>query len=237
MNEQLAAVALRIIQFSSTAVLTQYNTLQMPNGALAYDQSSGMQYRLQRNVGDEFDSLNEIGYVIKPGDQSQNRWIAEYNFLGSPYYFGFYLNDSSTPVIMTSNQWRYLGTNPSTYAVNAGQPNALFALDAEDGELIYNGPTKTAKVTFLVSVNNGIGSTPVSIRAAISRDEDVVEGTTNSYKSLGEVYQTVTDSVSQIVVERVVALVKGTSLRLAFRNATNGDDIVVNSLQCFITPV
>lgn len=235
MNSSRAAVALRIIQFDTSAELTQYNTQQLPDGASAFvNQTDGL-YRLDKTIGDTLDSLIGSGDLIRPADQSDARWIAEQVVGASPYYHSSYLT-TALAVTMTSNQWNALGSTAGSFGIGQGSA-AVFTLSATTGQITYNGPPRIVMVTMQASFVNGIGATPIAVHAAVSRNGDVVDGGTGDFDELGEQAISVINVLGQITVKRLVLLLPGTTLRMMFRNATNGDDITLSYYQATIEPM
>jgi len=195
---------------------------QLVPGALVYSFAEGL--LLQTNV------------LQRPNDLTEARWFAEVVDGGSPYQFSGYLA-SPVAVTMTSNQWNQLGSTAGTFVGNSGTGSGLFSQNATTGEITYNGPPRSMLVSMRASINNGIGATSIAMHAAIALDGDVVDGGVANYPEFGEQATNIINELRQIVVERVVQLTPGAKLQLMFRNATNGDDIVVTYYQVNLSPL
>ncbi len=235
MSALRSSPALRSIICDFTSEFLAYNSAELPDGATLFDNESHTLWRLNKFVGDGFDTLS-ASVLVKPNDQTEARWIAESINDSSPFNFEGYAA-AAVAVTMTSNQWNPLGSTAGTFAVATGGASGLFTQSATTGEITYNGPQRPAVITMTASINNGIGATPVAIHAAVSENDDVQAGTTTAYPEKGEMAQTITDTFQLITVRRSVLLLSGAKFRMTFRNATNGDDIVANFYQVNIEPV
>jgi hypothetical protein len=233
-NALRSSVFFRTILCDKSAELANLNTVEFPDGATAFDSESDTLFRLDKSAGTVFDSLLGSGLLIKPPDQSTGRWFADSISGSSAYYSSSYLV-ATDAVVMTANQWNYLGSTPSTFGVNAGNASA-FVVDLTTGLVTYHGPPRLARVGVTASLLNASSATPIAVHAAISRSDDVVAGTTNDYSSLGEQVIVTANVTEEISVERIMLLNPSTTLRLALRNATNGDDITVSYYQLTVTP-
>jgi len=236
MNSLRSAVALRTILCDTSSELAALNSTLLPDGATAFDSESDTLWRLDKTAGTVFDSLLGSGVLLRPDDGTAARWFAQQISGSSPYYSGTYGVAASTVTIAILNQWAYLGNVPSTFAVNAGNGSA-FVLDTASGLVTYHGPPRIVKVSAKASLLNAIGSTSISIHACISRSDDVVVGTTTDYSSKGEQAIVTANVTEEISVERILLLNPGTTLRLAFRNATNADDLTVTFYQMTVSPL
>jgi len=234
MNSLRSAVALRTLLCDTASELAAINSTILPDGATAFDSQSDTLWRLDKTAGVVFDSLLGSGLVLKPDDSTAARWFVQQISGSSPYYSGTYGVAASTVTIAILNQWAYLGNVPSTFAVNAG--GSAFVLDTASGLVTYHGPPRIVKVSVKASVLNASGATPISIHACISRSDDVVVGTTTDYSSKGEQAIVTANVTEEIAVERIMLLNPGTTLRLAFRNATNADDLTVTFYQMTVSP-
>jgi len=235
MTASLSSVALRTILFDLSAELAAYNSSELPDGATAFDSQTDTLYRLDKSAGTTYDSLIGSGLYIKPNDQTPARWFAESTSGSSPYYSGSYAVATPT-VVMTANGWAYLGSTPSTFGINAGNASA-FNVNLTTGLVTYHGPPRLALVTATATVLNAIGGTDIEIHACISRNDDVVVGSTTDYSVAGEQQINTANVKQEILVQRILLLNPGTTLRLAFRNSTNGDDLTVTFYQMLITPL
>jgi len=235
MNSLRSSVALRIRLVDSLAELATMNSTTLPDGATVFDNESDTLWRLDKTAGTIFDSLLGSVLLLRPDDGTDARWFAQEISGSSPYYSSTYLVATAT-VVMTASQWAYLGSTPSTFAVNAGDV-AAFVLDTATGLVTYHGPPRVALVGVKTSLLNAIGATSVAVHACISRSDDVVAGTTTDYSSKGEMVIVTANVTEEISVERVMLLNPGTTLRLALRNATNDDDLTVSYYQLSVTPL
>jgi len=235
MSARLSSVALRTILVDFTSEFLAYNSTELPDGAALYDNESHTLWRLNKLAGDTFDSLDPT-VLVKPNDQTEARWFAEQTLDGSPYQFEGYAA-AAVAVTMTSNQWNTLGSTAGTFAAASGSVSGLFTQSPTTGIITYSGPARVAVITMTAAINNGIGATPIAMHAAISVDSDVEAGTTTAYREKGEMTQTITDAFGMITVKRTVLLSNNRTFKMAFRNATNGDDIVVNYYQVVIEPL
>jgi len=234
MNSRTSAVALRTLLFDLSADLASYNSAKLPDGATAFDSQTDTLFRLDKFAGTTYDSLIGGGLYVKPNDQTAARWFAESVSGSNPYYSGSYA--VASPVIaMASNQWAYLGSTPSTFDVNAGNSSA-FSVSLTTGEVTYNGPPRLALVTVDATIFNSSGATEIEVHGCVSRSDDVTAGTTTDYSSKGEQVINVTDVKQQITAQRILLLNPGTTLRMAFRNATNGDDLTASYYQMTVVP-
>ncbi len=235
MNSLRSAVALRTILCDTSSELRSINSTILPNGATAFDNETDTLWRLDKTAGAVFDALLGSGLLLKPDDQTDARWFAEETSGSSPYYHSSYLA-SPVAVTMTSNQWNQLGSTTGTFAESAGAA-ALFTLSTTTGLITYTGPTRQVLVTMQAVINNGIGATPIDVYAAISRNGDVVDGSTTSYPEKGQMDEVITNVASLITVQRIMQLSDGITLQMMFKNITNQDDIVVNGYQCTVAPL
>lgn len=236
MNSLRSPSALRTLLCDTSAELGSINSTILPDGATAFDSQSDTLWRLDKSAGTVFDALLTSGLVLKPDDDTPARWVAQEISGSSPYYSGTYGVAASTVTIAILNQWAYLGNVPSTFAVNAGNPEG-FVLDTASGLVTYHGPPRIVKVSAKASVLNAIGGTSISIHACISRSDDVVAGSTTDNSSKGEQAIVTANVTEEISVERILLLNPGTTLRLAFRNATNADDLTVTFYQMTVSPL
>ncbi len=92
-------------------------------------------------------------------------------------------------------------------------------------------------VSVTISLANADSATPISVAACISRNNDVVAGSTTAYAVKGQQEADIGDgAVTEMTVQRVMTLNPGTTLRLALRNLVNGDDLQATFYQLTITP-
>jgi hypothetical protein len=235
MNSLRSSPSLRNLLVDLTADLTSMNSTILPDGATVFDNQSHTLWRLNKLAGTTLDSLLGSGLLLKPDDQSDARWFAEAISDGSPYYSASHLS-GAVGVVMTSNQWAYLGSTAGTFAASLGNAS-LFTVNTTTGEVTYNGPPRIVKVGAKASLLNAIGATPITIYAAISRSNDVIAGGTTDYSAFGQQAIVTANVVEEISVDRLTLLNPGTTLRLAFRNATNGDDLTVQFYQMTVSPL
>ncbi len=235
MAARLSSPALRTLLFDLSSELASYNSAELPDGATAYDNQTDTLFRLDKNAGATSDALIGSGLFVKPDDQTPARWFADAVSGSSPYYSGTYAISAPT-IAMTGNQWAYLGSTASSFGVNAGNPSA-FTLNETTGEVTYHGPARLALVTAQATVRNGAAANTIEIHACLSRSDDVVAGSTTDYSAKGE-QEIFTANVNQeITTQRILLLNPGTTLRLAFRNVTNEDDLTVTFYQLTVVPI
>ncbi len=235
MNSLRSSVFFRTLLCDTTAEFQALNSTELPDGATAFNRQDETLWRLDKNAGDDFDDL-ETNVLQKPNDQTNGRWFAELVNGGSPYQFSGYLA-APVAVTMTGNQWNKLGSTTGIFEGTSGTGSGLFTQDPDTGEITYNGPPRSMLASVRACINNGIGSTSIAMHAAIALDGDVADGGTTNYPELGEQAENIINTLSQIVVERVVQLTPGAKLQLLFRNATNADDIVVTYYQINHSPL
>lgn len=235
MVARLSSPALRTLVFDLSSEMATYNSSELPDGATAYDNQIDALFRLDKSASDTFDDLIGSGLVVKPNDQTDARWFADAVSGSSPYYHSSYLASTAT-VTMTASQWGYLGNVAATFATSMGN-GSVWSINNTTGEVTYNGPPRLALVNVTVSVLNGIGATPVIVQACISRSNDVVAGTTTDYSIKGEQESDMVNLPVQMTLQRIMILNPGTTLRLAFRNVTNGDDLQVVFYQLAVVPI
>lgn len=235
MVARLSSPALRVLLFDLASELATYNSSELPNGATAYDNQSAALYRLNKTAGTTYDTLIGSGQVIKPDDQTDARWIAESINGASPYFHSSYLN-GTVSVTMAGTQWGYLGNVAGTFAVSTGS-GAVFAIDNATGEVTYHGPPVGMLVSATISLANADSATPITVAGCISRNDDVVAGSTTAYAVKGQQEADIGDGVViEMTLQRVMTLNPGTTLRLALRNLVNGDDLQALFYQLSVTP-
>lgn len=231
-----ASAFLRAQLVDSSAVLAEMNSTKLPDGATVFDNETDVLWRLDKSAGTTFDAaLINSGVMIKPNDGTDARWFAEVSSGGSPYYSASYAV-SANAVVMTAGQWNYLGSTPGTFARSIGDGHA-FTVNTTTGEVTYHGPPRLVLVSAQCSVLNGAAANSISIHACISRNNDVVAGAGGDYSALGEQAMVTADVTDQLSTQRLMLLNPGTTLRLAFRNATNSDDLSVSFYQLCVTPI
>lgn len=215
--------------------LASMNSTKLPDGATVFDSQSDTLWQLDKNAGTVYDALLGSGLLLRPDDQSSARWFAQEVSGSSPYYNSSYL-DGTVLVTMSGSQWAYLGVVAGTFALSTGA-SAAFAVNATTGEVTYHGPPRLVMVTASVSLLNGITTDDIIVQACISRNNDVVTGTTNDYSIKGEQGAAMADTTTNMTVQRIMLLNPGTTLRLALRNAINSDDLEVAFYQLSIVPI
>lgn len=235
MNSLLSAVAFRTLLCDTTDEFQALNSAKLPDGATVFNREENTLWRLNKFIGDDFDALS-AAVIQRPDDLTDARWFAEVSSFGNLYEFSGYVA-AAVAVTMTSNQWNPLGSTAGTFAAATGSSTGLFTQSPTTGVITYNGPARLAVITMTAAINNGIGATPIAMHAAVSVDGDVVTGTTTLYPEKGEMGQSVINTLQMITVRRTVLLSAGSTYRMTFRNATNGDDIVVNFYQVEIEPL
>ncbi len=211
------------------------NSNILPDGATVFDNQSDTLWQLDKSAGTTYDVLLGSGLVLQPDDQTSARWLALTISGSSPFYNTSYL---VAPVVLitASSQWVYLGNNAASFALSTGVA-AAFTVNPTTGEVTYNGPPRLALVSAEISVANASAAILANIRACISRNGDVVAGTTTDYRIKGEQSTTAEVPLVQRSTQRVMLLNPNTSLRLALRNATNGDDLQIDSYQLSVIPL
>jgi len=235
MNAVQSRADLRNLLFDFTAELAQYSSVLLPDGASAYNNETNVLYRLDKTLGTTLDVLIDSGLIVKPDDQTTARWVAESVAGSSPYGSVSYMVTGDA-VPMTANGWNLLGAGAGTFALSAGD-EAVFALNADSSQLTYHGPTRQALVTMTASITNGSTATSIEVHACISRNGDVTPASTTLFRAEGEQAQSIINELKVFTVEREVTLSEGTTLQLALRNATNGDDLGVSFYQCVVSPL
>lgn len=234
MNSLRSSVALRTLLCDTLAELSSINSTTLPDGATAFESQSDTLWRLDKSAGTVFDALLGSGLLLKPDDGTAARWFAQTTQGSSPYSNSTYLV-SAAAVVMTAGQWNYLGSTAATFALSTGDTSA-FSLNLTTGEVTYHGPTRQVLVSAKASVLNGAAANSISIHACISRNNDVVAGAGGDYSAKGEQAMVTADVTEQISTERIMQIGPGVTLRLAFRNATNSDDLSVSFYQLCIVP-
>lgn len=237
MNSLRSAALLRVILCDTSEELETMNSTELPDGATLYDNETSILYRLHKDVGDTFDDLIPGRAIIKPNDGTRARWIALTISGATPFYYESYLAAAATVTIAGSNTWALLGNVASTFARANGSALA-YGLSATTGQVTYNGPPILASVRAKASIGNADGATPIIVSAAISHNDDIASGATGSKDSLGQQQAEIGDG-GQVCIptERIVLLAPGSTLRLAFRNTINGDDLSVANYQLIVNPL
>ncbi len=235
MTSRLSAAALRTLILDTPTELDTYNSSELPDGATVYLNDIKALYRLDKFAGTAFDALIGDGYVVKPDDQTAARWLLESSEGSSPYFQSSYLV-SPLAVTLTQSAWAYLGNVAGSFAVSAGS-GAAFTIDNATGEVTYHGPQRTVLVTATATIQNTSSATRVVVQSCLSRNSDVVAGSTGNYEVKGQQQASIVDVPYEMTVQRIVSLSQGTTLRLAFKNVTNGDDLSVVFYQLAITPL
>jgi len=238
MNSLLSSVWLRTQLCDTTAQFQALNSTELPDGATVFNRQDETLWRLDKTAGASFDATLQSNVLQKPNDGTPARWFAEQVDGGSPYQFSGYA-EAAVAVTMTSNQWNALGSTAGTFTGTSGTGSHLFTQNPTTSQIVYNGPPRTVLVTMSASINNGIAATPIAMHGVIALSGDVAIGSSGAQREKGEMVVTAPSNVefTQIVVERVVQLTPGATLQLMFRNATNGDDIVVDYYQVNIAPL
>lgn len=235
MNSLRSPAVFRVILCDTTAELRQLNSTELPDGAMLYNNENNSLYRLDKDAGTTFDSLIPTLAVVKPNDNTTARWLADEVSGATPYYYEAYLNGVATVTIAASNTWALLGNQSASFLKANG--SIAYTLDPDTGMLTYNGPPILAVVRAAASLTNASGATQVTVSLAISHSNDIPSGATGSKQQYGQQQADVSDAQASIVTERIVLLTPGSTLRLALRNAVNGDDLLIGAYQMVIAPL
>lgn len=237
MNSLRSPAAFRFILCDTSEELESMNSTELPDGAELYNNETSILYRLKKNVGDTFDDLIPGLAIVKPNDQTSARWIAQTISGATPFYYESYLAAAATVTIAGSNTWALLGNVASTFARANGSALA-YDLSLTTGQVTYNGPPILASVRARASIGNASGATPIIVSAAISHNSDIASGATGSKDSFGQQQAEIADGGQTCIpTERILLLAPGSTLRLAFRNTVNGDDLSVANYQLIVNPL
>lgn len=237
MNSLRSPAIFRTILCDTSEELETMNSTELPDGATLYDNESSILYRLFKNLGDTFDGLIPGRAIIKPNDQTNARWVAQTISGATPFYYESYLASAAGVTIAGSNTWALLGNVAATFARANGSALA-YGLSATTGQVTYNGPPILAAVRARASLGNASGATPIIVSAAVSHNGDIASGDTGPKASFGMQQGEIADGGQTCIpTERIVLLSPGSTLRLAFRNTVNGDDLSVAAYQLIVNPL
>lgn len=237
MNSLRSPAVFRTILCDTSEELEAMNSTVLPNGATLYDNETSILYRLFKNLGATFDDLIPGRAIIKPNDDTSARWVAQTISGATPFYYESYLASSATVTIAGSNTWALLGNVASSFARANGSALA-YDLSATTGQVTYSGPPILAAVRARASLGNASGGTPIIVSAAISHNNDIASGATGPKESAGMQQGEIADGGQTCIpTERILLLAPGSTLRLAFRNTINGDDLSVAAYQLIVNPL
>jgi hypothetical protein len=231
-NEVRSSSPLRFLIVESTTQLRQQPTRLLPDGSQAYIPSAGASYRLVKDVGTAFDTLNSV--ILIPGDQSNNRWFRESAAGASPWSGVEVATADNTLAATGAGVWRALGATPGAFTLATGD-SAMFAVNATSSLLTYHGLTREVLVTAVVEAFS-VGIADV-IRAVISHDNDVAIGSSADEHLKGEMgSDTASGASACITTQRFVTLLDGDTLRLMLRSLVGGADMTVRRFSLSVIP-
>jgi hypothetical protein len=245
--EYLAPPALRFLGTRATVVsgdpgnsLAGINTANVMDGAMCYVQENQTQYVLDKSSTLSPFTLSNT--IVAPF-AGPGRWFALSGATSTASFTGMVQmqgDTGQTLTIGTQDQWEALSTGSWTYtnATPANVGGTPFVFTAPSPELTYLGPNRLYKLWAIASIG-ATEATPGNFEAleiAADVNNALVGGSTDpAWAQRGAIG----DGPDVIVVEsvRIVGLVSGDILNIAFRNHSGTHDIDVAYFTLLAEPV
>jgi len=245
--EYLVPPALRFLGTRATVVsgdpgdsLAGINTTTVMDGAICYVQENQTHY-----VFDKSSTLSPftLSNTIVAPFAGPGRWFAMSGATSTASYTGMVQMQGDTGAnltIGTQNQWEALSTGSWTYtnATPANVGGVPFVFTAPSPALTYLGPNRLYKLWAIAAIGSD-EATPgsfESLEIAADVNNTLVGGATNPAWAMRGAISDGTD-LAAITSVRIVGLVSGDILNIAFRNHSSTHDIAVAYFTLLAEPV